>query len=390
MAVLTILLAIAAGHVIGWWLLIVNHRAMLSLEAPVQRIPDPAPLVSIVLPARDEATVIEACVDSLLAQDYPRIELIVVDDQSSDGTGEILNRLAGREPKLQVVHGLEPAPGWLGKNHALHQGTARASGEYLLFVDADVVLDRRCVRASIALAESTGADLLTLVPRLITLSFWERVIQPPMLQLVLFRFQARLINDPAHPEAASANGPFLLFRRAAYESIGGHAAVRADPVEDLALARRIKRSGHRLTYAIGTHLIRLRMYRSFREIWNGWSKNFSAGAGESLVLSVLSAMGLAVMFVLPWLSLLYALAAAARGVEGGTRLLAASLVAVIAALAWRRELDRRYALDAGFAMLQPLAYAAIIAILLNSAWLAVSGGQIRWKGRSHRRSFGSR
>ena len=379
---LAIVLAI---QVLSLLLLLENHRTIPKLgPRTYARPPGPAPRVSVVVPARNEERNIDRCVRSLLAQDYPDFELVVVDDRSTDQTGTILDRIADGDARLRVVHGVEPPAGWLGKNHAIHQGVAAADCDYLLFVDADTDLHPACLAQVAAFAEERGSDLLTLLPRLVNLSFWERVVQPAIGQLVLAWFPSKWINDPARPKAASANGPFLLFRRAAYDAIGGHEAVKGDIVEDLTLARRIKESGRRLSYVLGTELQRLRMYTSFREIWNGWSKNFHVAVGGNVAGAAIAAAGLLAVFVLPWLAAPAALVALALGIPGAgvAALLGAAVIAT--AVAWRKVMDRLYAGDAGTAWLQALGFAVVAAILVNSTVRAATGRTVAWKGREHR------
>ena len=376
---------VLAVQLLSILLLLDNHRAIPKL-APggYPRPAGPAPRVSLVVPARNEERNIERCVRSLLAQDYPDFELIVVDDRSTDGTAAVLGRIAAADPRLSVVRGAEPPAGWLGKNHAIHQGTASASGDYLLFVDADTDLHPECLTQAAAFAREHGSDLLTLLPRLVNVSFWERVVQPAIGQLVLAWFPAKWINDPARPKAASANGPFLFFRRAAYEAIGGHEAVKGDIVEDLTLARRIKESGRRLSYVLGTGLQRLRMYTSLGEIWNGWSKNFYVGVGGNAVGAAIAVAGLLAVFVLPWIAAPAAVAAFLAGVPGAGVAAAFGVLAIGAALAWRKVTDRLYAGDSGTAWLQALGFAVVAAILVNSTVRAVTGRKVSWKGREQR------
>jgi chlorobactene glucosyltransferase len=386
---LAVYLGVILGvHVLATLFLLENHRTIPKLgPATYPGPPTPAPRASVVVPARDEERNIEACVRSLLAQDYPDLELVVVDDRSTDATGAILDRLAREDGRLRVVHGAPPPAGWLGKNHAVFQGVGVASGDYLLFVDADTDLHRSAVTQAVAYAEDHGADLLTILPTLVNVTFWERAVQPAIGQLVLAWFPSKAINDPAKPKIASANGPFLLFRRSAYEAIGGHAAVKDDIVEDLTLAKTIKAKGLRLAYVKGTALQRLRMYTSLGEIWNGWSKNFFAGVGGSKVGAAVAVALLLAVFVLPWIATPALLLAALLGVTDAARASAWGLAALAAAVGSRKAMDRLYGGGAGTppsALLQPLGFAVVAAILANSAYRAATGKTVAWKGRAQK------
>ncbi|MFC1890533.1 glycosyltransferase, partial [Thermodesulfobacteriota bacterium] len=260
MSALTVFLLVVLGlQLLSILSLVANHRSIpkITPRTPIE-LPENPPKVSVIVPARNEEDNIEQCVRSLLGQDYADFELIVVDDRSDDRTGEILDGLARTEDRLKVIHGVDPAQGWLGKNHAIYQGVGIAGGGYLLFVDADTDLDRACVSQVVNYAEYHGSDLLTIIPRLVNLTFWERLVQPAIMQMILAYFPASRINDPKYPKAASGNGPFMLFRRTAYEAIGGHEGVKADIVEDLTLARKLKGDGFRLSYLKGIELQRLR------------------------------------------------------------------------------------------------------------------------------------
>ena len=366
-----------AGAVV---LLIQSYRRAPKLGVASPASNTSSPLVTIIVPARDEERNIEDCLRSVTRQEYSAFEVVVVDDQSTDATAAIVGRLAAADPRLRPVRGTDPPEGWAGKPHALHQGALVARGELLLFLDADVRLDPRCLTRAVALVEHTGADLLTVVPRLLTGSFWERVVQPAVLQVILATFRAELINDPRHA-AASANGPFLLFKRMAYEQIGGHQAVRGDIVEDLALARLVKQSGLRLVYAVGTELVSLRMYGSFAEIWNGWSKNFHAGAGSAPV-AIAGAAAILALFVAPWLVMPATLAWPVSSPSLGITRWLASLGLIGIAAEWRRQLFKRYGVEPRYWYLQPLGFLIVAAILIHSLLRAWLRKPVQWRGRA--------
>ncbi|MBK7974558.1 MAG: glycosyltransferase [Deltaproteobacteria bacterium] len=171
------------------------------------------PSLCVVLPVRDEERDVEECVASILAQDYPGLEVVVVDDGSTDQTPAILARLAASDPRLRVKRNDTLPPGWMGKNHALDVGAAESASEWVLFMDVDVRLEPDSLVRALALAVEREADLFTIVPEIVTVSFWERVVMPFIINVILMVFPAKELNDPSHP-AASGNGPFMLFRRA--------------------------------------------------------------------------------------------------------------------------------------------------------------------------------
>lgn len=389
MTALTVYLLVVLGlQALSILSLVVNHRSIpkLTPQTPVS-LPENPPKVSVIVPARNEEENIERCVRSLLGQDYVDFELIVVDDRSDDRSGEILDGIARDDGRLKVLHGVDPAPGWLGKNHAIHQGVCIADGAYFLFVDADTDLDAACLRQVTGFAENHGSDLLTIIPRVINITFWERVVQPAIMQMILAYFPASRINDSKYPKAASGNGPFMLFRRAAYEAIGGHAGVKADIVEDLTLARKLKGAGFRLSYLKGIELQRLRMYTSLGEIWKGWGKNFHTAVGGKLPLAVVGAAALFVMFVLPWILTPVALLSWVSGSGTAWPFLSGAAV-LAAAIAWRRMMEARYGSRNGLAWLQPIGFTIVAAILVNSTYRASTGRMVDWKGRSEKLETG--
>ena len=251
--------------------------------------PDDAPEVTVIVPARNEARTIGVCVGSLLAQDYPRerMKIVVVDDNSTDGTADAVGAVqAGRrEKRVDLVHAPPLPSGWTGKSHACWLGVGAAQGEWLCFVDADTVsrpaLSTGCNRHGAA----QSLDMLSLEPFQVLGTFWERLLIPCGFFLAALVQDLRRINDPAFPDAA-ANGQFILVRRSVYESIGGHRAVRSEIAEDTALARLLKRSGHRLGLLGAEDFIQTRMYTGLRTLWEGVSKNLvvmAGGRGPALV-----------------------------------------------------------------------------------------------------------
>ena len=243
------------------------HR--LSGVAPDQ---GPLPRVSIIIPARNEERSIEAAVRSQLAQKYPDFEVIVVDDQSTDRTGEILARLAKENPRLRVVAGSTPPAGWLGKPHALWLGVQASTGPVLLFVDADVVYGPDAVAVAVAFLWDARADLLCLLPRIEMHGFWESVLMPYLLG-AYFLGPGFLTNWDRVRSIAAGGGAGNMVTREAYDRIGGHAAIRDSVIDDVHLALRVKGSGLRARTVRAEEQVSVRMYRGFREIFDGFTKN---------------------------------------------------------------------------------------------------------------------
>jgi glycosyltransferase involved in cell wall biosynthesis len=228
-------------------------------------------LVSAIIPARNEEASIARAVESVAAQGEVG-EVIVVDDQSTDRTGEILQELAARVPKLKVLHTAQLPAGWIGKNHAVSIGAAAAQGEWLLFTDADTYHYAGSTRRALSDAVARDAVLISYSPEQEMGSVWERALIPFVFCRLGANFSYAKVNDPRSPVAA-ANGQFLLILRDVYERVGGHAAVAGEVLEDVALACNVKRAGYSIYFTAPFGVVQTRMYRTFEAMWQGWTKN---------------------------------------------------------------------------------------------------------------------
>ncbi|MCA9973233.1 MAG: glycosyltransferase, partial [Anaerolineales bacterium] len=330
--------------------------------------PAPAqPFVSILIPARNEAAVIGRTLRGLLAQTAVHFELLLLDDASTDGTSEVARAAAAGDPRVRILHGAPLPPGWLGKNWACQQLGAAARGDLLVFADADVQWQPDALAALLAAQTRTNADLLTVWPTQTTVTWAERLVVPAMALAILAYLPILPVHHAPWPAFAAANGQCLAFRRAAYTAVGGHAAVRAHIVEDVALARRVKQAGLRLRMADGSRLIGCRMYTGWPQVRDGFAKNILAGHANSVPFLLASTLFHWLVFVFPWLWLLltgslWALALALLGV--GLRL-------ATAVFTHQRPLD---------ALLMPVTVLLMTRIAAQAvAWHY--GGGPRWKGR---------
>jgi glycosyltransferase involved in cell wall biosynthesis len=241
-----------------------------SAASPRQRVSDPAPTVSVIVPARNEEGCLGTCLESLVAQTGLRFEIIVVDDHSTDRTHEIAVSFQG----VRVVEA-DPLPdGWTGKNNAVTTGAHHAQGQWLLFTDADTVHLPGSLAAAVKEAEENGAELLSYSPEQIAVTFWEMATLPVVFAELARQYPPSLVSDPASPLAA-ANGQYILIRRAAYDAVGGHVAVAHDILEDVALARAVKSSGRKIRFRYAPTVVRTRMYRNYRQLRDGWTKNLA-------------------------------------------------------------------------------------------------------------------
>ena len=352
--------------------------------------PENPPRVSILVPARNEARSIGECVGSLLRQDYPNCEVIVLDDHSDDGTGAIVERLFAdaANPKLsaRLLRG-EPLPeGWAGKNWACHQLALAAGGEFLFFTDADTEHAPGTASAAVAYAQRNRAGLVSAWPRLVTVTLGEKLIVP-VIMLVGMAFcplwLQRWIQEK--PERAKGhdtrglgvgNGQFMFFTRRCYERIGGHAAARAHVVEDVTLGRAVAElipEGERIFNCESLGFSTVRMYRSLGETWEGFTKNMRAAFNEQGVLFWFFGIAQAACFVWPF-ALIFITPAALRWVVG----VQIALIFLI-----RFLLAARYRTTWLGALLHPIGMSLMLFIGINS-WRLSRGRGVVWKGRTYR------
>ncbi|HYH79929.1 MAG TPA: glycosyltransferase family 2 protein [Longimicrobium sp.] len=307
--------------------------ALLNLAtAPrLERAGEPreTPLVSVLVPARDEAANLRANLPHLLASGYPRLEILVLDDRSGDGTASVAADLARLHPgRLRVVSGAPLPRGWLGKNWACDQLAREARGDVLLFCDADVAARPRAVTRTVALMLRMRADAVTAIPRQRFGTLAEAAAVPLIAQLpVAATLPLALVPRTATPSLAMANGQWLAFTREGYDHIGGHAAVRGEVLEDVHLGRAVKRAGLRLVAAMATHDLSVRMYGGWADVRRGFGKNVYAllGARPGTFAAGVAIFALAAVY--PWLAALRGtpLALAALAMLVGIRIAAAAL-----------------------------------------------------------------
>ena len=245
------------------------------------------PAVSVIIPARNEEACLGACLESLVTQAGVAFEIIVVDDHSTDRTRQIASGFCDRRVRV-----IDPGPlptGWTGKNNAVIAGSRTAHGDWLLFTDADTIHLPGSLARSLAEAHRYGAAMLSYSPEQIVKSFWEKAVMPVIFAELAATFRPSQVSDPASP-AAAANGQYILITRAAYDAVGGHAAIAGDLLEDVALARAVKRSGSKIFFRFGGDAVRTRMYRTFAQLREGWTKNLALLFPSPLRLAVLRAL----------------------------------------------------------------------------------------------------
>jgi chlorobactene glucosyltransferase len=342
------------------------------------------PLISVIIPVRNEQRNIHRCIRALLDQTYPNYEIIAVDDRSTDETPLILSQLAQANPRLRIFNGTELPSGWAGKPHALVQGAADARGEWLCFMDADTFAGRALLASTYHRALISQADMFSILTDQELGSFWERVVLPLVFLGLSYGFPADRVNDPSKPDAI-ANGQFILIKRSIYDRVGGHSAVKDRIDEDKAIAVVIKQAGYRLVIADGRKVATTRMYTSLAEMWEGWTKNIYLGLRDRpglLLFGVL--IGLVVSIVLPvWL-----VGGLAWLVYSG--ILAAWVVFLESIVLWgyllwkRLQVCQAFGISGGYAFTFPLGALVFTSMMIASAYDVLSGRGVIWKGRRYR------
>lgn len=363
------------------------HRGRRALRAlrenpevqPVSSPPGRASLVSILVPVKNEEANLEACLKALLHEDYPAKEIIVINDHSIDRTAEILSEYT----RLYLNHvravNAPPVPaGWTGKNWALAQGAPLARGDWFLFTDADTRHNPRALSSAVTHAEGKDLDLLTLTPRCLVESFWEKTLQPAAMGFLGLWFPFSKVNDPSSP-LSFGNGQYLMIRKKAYQKIGGHEKVSGAYLEDFALVREGKLLGLRVECALGTKVFGTRMYRSFVGIWSGWRRIFLHAFEKNPLLLVRKSISVFFFSFLPFLlfPLLtqYAFARPERfGMFWGASF---PILSLIFLTAWKTHgvvgAPKRYA------FLHPLAGLILAGILLDAAGAALQKKEVKWR-----------
>ena len=350
-----------------------NSDARASSEnvaVPSVTAPQTTDGITAIVPARDEEAVIAACVQSL-AKQSEITEIVVVNDHSSDETAPIVRDLATRLTRLRLLEAPEPPPGWVGKNNALTIGARNATSDWLLFTDADVELEEGATARALQIAKETHAALVSFSPQQIMEEWYEKALIPFVYCRLARRFSYAAVNDPKSA-AAAANGQFLLIRREVYESVGGHARFSSDVLEDVALATAVKAAGHRLWFGPGKGIVRVRMYRTFGAMWEGWTKNLyrlMGGTPWRVFREGESAF--------PWIPLVVIL----LGIKFPIAMFAGVLLLVLRQMNYGSELVRNQ-FPFGF-IIYYIPAVFLYAGVLAASYRSYARGKVQWKGREY-------
>ncbi|MBN1153601.1 glycosyltransferase [candidate division KSB1 bacterium] len=328
------------------------------------------PMVSVLIPARNEGKVIAHCIESMLKQNYPKFEIIVLNDNSSDDTEAIIQNYAHKYPQVQYIRGEKLPPGWLGKNWACHQLAQRASGDIYIFTDADNIHETYSIDHTVSYIQHYTLGMFSAFPQQITVTMGEKLIVPIIDLFVYGTLPLWATYYFQHPSLAAANGQWIAFTKDAYKKIGGHEAIKQILVEDTTLNRLAKERGIKTLTSIGTKSVYCRMYHNWREVWSGFTRHYYGLTGNNDVAYAFITLISLLIFVLPYITVfireLFAISAFAIGLNVTIRLIQAVrykhpvLISVI---------------------LHPLAILSTTIIGFNS-FLKFKKGSIQWKDRT--------
>jgi len=333
-------------------------------------------LVSAIVPARDEEPSIAVCIESLVAQSDIG-EIVVIDDASSDRTAEIVRRQMKAFPHLRLLQTRELPAGWVGKNYALSLGAREAQGEWLLFTDADAVHSNGSAASALVIAAKENAVMVSFSPEQRMQTWYEKSLIPYVYCRLAKKFFFREVNDAQNP-AAAANGQFLMIRRDIYEAVGGHAGIAGEILEDVALAKRVKSAGHRIWFGSGKGIVRVRMYRSFDTMWEGWRKNLyllMGGTSQGVANEVAGAL-------LPLIAALLASALAdflTNSLLDASGVLLVTLIGISTRYGWELRRNQFPGMLCWYGIPGRLLFAGV----LWASYRSYRSGKLEWKGRAY-------
>jgi cellulose synthase/poly-beta-1,6-N-acetylglucosamine synthase-like glycosyltransferase len=373
-----------------------NQSFQASIASAPRLTPSPTPptqipTIAVVIPAYNEEINLQACVEAVLKNELPdpkQLQVWIADDESTDGTRAIAHQLVVQDPRVHLV-AVPPRPTtevWRGKNWACAQAVEQAQGEFLLFIDADVRLEKGAIAAALGEAQASKADLVSCLPEIVCGCLAEWLAQPIMVRMLTAGFNIGAVSDPTQPDVAFAAGPFMLFRRAAYDRIGGHRAIADDLVEDVALARQIKAFGLKMRLMLGLGLVKVRMYQNLAGLWEGWTKNLHMGTQRRVSATLLISIISVFVFVVPWLGIILSgVAFLSLGLQDG-RLFLIPFLSALTLLLWESILWRWQAvlleLPVRYGLLRWLGGLLVAAIAIASIIKTETGWGWTWRGRS--------
>lgn len=368
------LILLCAAWVVGFGYLIRTIKGLPVFHEQHVPMPDGWPRLSVIIPACNEAASLEAAAATLLQQDYSDLEIVLVDDRSTDGTGELVDRMAQRDPRIRAVHVETLPPGWLGKVHALHRGVEQTSGDWLLFTDADVHFASGTLRRAIALVLHQGVDHLALIPRTIQKSFWLEVAVSAFGLLFFITTRAASVNQPGS-KAFVGIGAFNLVNAARFHRTMGFEWLRLEPGDDVGVGMMMKQAGGKTRLAFAHEDLSLHWYPSVAAMFKGLEKNlFGPGSHYRWWLLVLQVGMIWMLSAAPYVALAVGIA------QGLVPVWVAGMVAICVHLMFSIFFAAERRLESVSVLLFPVGMLLISAMMLRAGYQCIKNGGIDWRG----------
>ncbi|KYK26641.1 hypothetical protein AYK20_03260 [Thermoplasmatales archaeon SG8-52-1] len=391
-----LILVILASSLIFWILYIIRTMRSYKLLPELIRTQNKSsgkfPKVSVIIPTRNESKRVSPCIESMKAQSYPNLEIIIVDD-STDNTVDIIKNIVKDDKRFRIIKEEKLEEGWVGKPHAMQQGSKEAKGEWLLLIDADTAHDPDLISSAVKHAIKKKLDMLSILSELVCKSFWEKIIQPIPTGLIIFISPLGKVNDPKSKNAF-ALGPFILIKHSVFNKIGGYKKIRGKIADDVEIAKLLKESGFKIGLARAHDMMKLRMYEKFRDIWEGWSKNIFLGLvqkreikakGKQILILIIGLFVIFDMVVFPFIAIILSLFVVfILNITFWWFILGFSLIIWLFSIIAQFIVHKKYYI--GNPIFSPLYFIGGIitmGIFLNSAVKTLSGKGVKWKGRTY-------
>lgn len=373
-----IITAILAFILINFIINMIFFKNIRKFSLPEYILKNP-PLVSVLIPARNEAENIHRCLSSLSKQDYPNLEIIVLDDNSTDRTSEVVQEFAVKDSRISLVNGAPLKKGWLGKCFACHQLAKQAKGDYFVFTDADTLHFGNTISKALAALINNKLDALSIYPSQITVTFHERMTVPFINFAILSFMPLVLVKKAKSAFFSTGIGQFFLFKREVYEKFGGHESVKGEILEDIHISKQVKKFGYKIMVFDGSNNIFCRMYHNFDEVINGFSKFIFAAFDYNGFMEMIAMSFFSIIFMVPFLLL-------PMGVfifSWSGRVITFTIIQICIILVIKIILSMRFKNRILDVLLTPVSVAYMVLIAGNSYFQAKLGKGIYWKGRTY-------
>lgn len=373
-----IITAILAFILINFIINMIFFKNIRKFSLPEYILKNP-PLVSVLIPARNEAENIHRCLSSLSKQDYPNLEIIVLDDNSTDRTSEVVQEFAAKDSRISLVNGAPLKKGWLGKCFACHQLAKQAKGDYFVFTDADTLHFGNTISKAFAALINNKLDALSIYPSQITVTFHERMTVPFINFAILSFMPLVLVKKAKSAFFSTGIGQFFLFKREVYEKFGGHESVKGEILEDIHISKQVKKFGYKIMVFDGSNNIFCRMYHNFDEVINGFSKFIFAAFDYNGFMEMIAMSFFSIIFMVPFLLL-------PMGVfifSWSGRVITFTIIQICIILVIKIILSMRFKNRILDVLLTPVSVAYMVLIAGNSYFQAKLGKGIYWKGRTY-------